>query len=127
VGAIREGVFSTGIAHERVTVWEPGSRLEFIVLSDPPSMRELSPHDHVHAPHVNGYFRTLDARFAITPLANGRTRLSLTTQHELDLGPAYYWLPMAKWAVHANKQRVLQHFARQAESAAAARAPQRNH
>jgi hypothetical protein len=116
VGAIREGVFSTGVAYERVTAWEPGRRLEFIVLSDPPTMHELSPHDHVNAPHVHGYFRTLDARFAITPLANGHTRLSLATRHELDLNPAFYWLPITKWAVHANKSRVLAHFARQAEA-----------
>lgn len=116
VGAIREGVFSTGVAYERVTAWEPGRRLEFIVLSDPPTMHELSPHDHVNAPHVEGYFRTLDARFAITPLANGRTRLSLATRHELDLNPAFYWLPITKWAVQANKSRVLAHFARQAEA-----------
>lgn len=117
VGAIREGVFSTGIAYERVTVWEPGKRLEFIVLNDPPTMRELSLYDEVHAPHVRGYFRTLDARFSITPLADGRSRLTLATQHELDLNPALYWLPIARWAVHANKSRVLAHFARQAEAA----------
>ena len=120
VGAIREGVFSTGVAYERVTEWQPGSKLSFIVLSDPPTMRELSPYKTVHAPHVNGYFRTRDARFTITPLANGHTRLSLATQHELDLSPAFYWSPMAKWAVHTNKVRVLAHFAQQAEFAARA-------
>lgn len=119
IGAIREGVFSTGVAYERVTEWEPGSRLSFVVLSDPPTMRELSPYQTVHAPHVIGYFRTLDARFTITPLANGHTRLSLATQHELDLSPAFYWSPMAKWAVHTNKVRVLAHFAQQAEATAA--------
>lgn len=124
IGAIREGVFSTGVAYERVTEWDPGRRLTFIVLSDPPTMRELSPYQNVNAPHVNGYFRTLDARFTITPLANGRTRLSLATHHELDLNPAFYWMPMAKWAVHANKSRVLAHFARQAETAGTAEAAQ---
>lgn len=120
VGAIRTGVFSTGTAYERVTEWEPDRYLSFIVLSDPPTLRELSPYRDVHAPHVNGYFRTLDARFTITPLQNGHTRLTLATRHELDLGPGAYWLPMARWAVHTNKQRVLAHFATQAEVAAAA-------
>ncbi len=124
VGAIRQGVFSTGIAYERVTQWDPGKYLSFIVLSDPPTMHELSPYRHVNAPHVNGYFRTLDARFTITTLANGHTLLSLATQHELDLNPAVYWLPMAKWAVHTNKARVLAHFAQQAEAAAEARRQQ---
>ncbi|MES1200961.1 MAG: SRPBCC family protein [Pseudomonadota bacterium] len=120
VGAVRRGVFSTGVAYERVTAWEPGRRLDFIVLSDPPSMHELSPYAHVNAPHVRGYFRTRDARFAITPLPNGHTRLTLSTHHDLDLEPALYWLPLAQWAVHANKTRVLQHFRRQAETRGAA-------
>jgi hypothetical protein len=118
VGAVRRGVFSTGVAYERVTAWEPGHKLTFIVLSDPPSMHELSPYAHVNAPHVNGYFRTLDARFTITPLADGKTRLTLATHHDLDLEPALYWLPLAEWATHANKVRVLEHFRRQAEAAA---------
>jgi len=116
VGAIRRGVFSTGVAYERVTAWEPEKRLDFIVLSDPPSLKELSPYDHVNAPHMNGYFRTRDARFSITPLPGGRSRLTLATHHDLDLAPAVYWTPMAQWAVHANKQRVLNHFRRQAEA-----------
>jgi uncharacterized membrane protein YhaH (DUF805 family) len=119
VGAIREGVFSTGVAYERVTEWQPPRRLSFIVLTDPPTMRELSPYQDVHAPHVNGYFRTVDARFTIAPLANGHTLLTLDTRHELKLNPYLYWLPIAKWAIHANKTRVLRHFAQQAEGSAA--------
>jgi hypothetical protein len=122
VGAIREGVFSTGVAYERVTQWNPAKKLSFIVLSDPPTINELSPYRTVNAPHLNGYFRTLDARFTITPLDNGHTLLSLETSHELDLNPAFYWLPMAKWAIHANKVRVLAHFAQQAEAAPATEA-----
>ena len=118
VGSIRRGVFSTGVAYERVTEWAPDKRLSFVVLSDPPSMRELSPYDHVNAPHVNGYFRTLDARFMLTPLAHGRTRLMLSTHHTVDLEPTLYWTPIAEWAVHANKVRVLRHFQQQAEASA---------
>jgi len=120
VGAIRRGVFSTGVAYERVVAWEPGKRLDFIVLSDPPSLKELSAYEHVNAPHMNGYFRTRDARFSITPLPGGRSRLTLATHHDLDLAPAAYWTPMAQWAVHANKQRVLNHFRLQAEAGGAA-------
>lgn len=118
VGAVRRGVFSTGVAYERVTAWDPGRELDFVVLSDPPTMRELSPYSQVNAPHVQGYFRTRDARFTITPLGDGRTRLTLATHHDLDLEPAPYWLPLAEWATHANKVRVLAHFRDQAETAA---------
>ena len=83
-------------------------------------MREISPYRHVNAPHVVGYFKTLDARFTITPLADGKTRLSLATRHELDLEPALYWAPIAEWATHENKVRVLEHFRRQAEAHRAA-------
>ena len=121
VGAIRRGVFSTGVAYEKVTEWEPERKLSFIVLSDPPTMREFSPYQHVNAPHQIGYFKTLDARFTIAPLADGKTRLSLATRHELDLEPALYWTPFAIWATHANKARVLRHFRQQAEADAARR------
>lgn len=117
VGAVREGVFSTGVAYERVTVWEPGRRLFFDVLSDPPMMQELSPFAHITAPHTVGYFKTRDARFTITPLANGHSRLTLITMHELDIGPMPYFRPITEWAIHANKRRVLNHFRAQAESA----------
>jgi hypothetical protein len=119
VGALRRGVFSTGVAYEKVTEWEPDRKLSFIVLSDPPTMREFSPYQHVNAPHQSGYFKTLDARFTITPLADGKTRLSLATRHELDLEPALYWTPFAIWATHANKARVLRHFRQQAEASTA--------
>jgi hypothetical protein len=116
VGSIRRGVFSTGVAYERVTEWEPQRKLSFIVLSDPPMLNEISPYQHVYAAHVVGYFKTKDARFEITTLADGRTRLTLSTRHELDLEPALYWMPITKWAIHENKMRVLHHFARQAET-----------
>jgi len=119
VGAIRQGVFSTGVAYERVTDWRPNQALSFVVLSDAPTMRELSPYAHVNAPHVKGYFHTIDARFTLTPLADGETRLTLATRHELDLEPALYWIPFAEWATHANKVRVLNHFKQQAEASVA--------
>ena len=122
VGAIRKGYFSTGIATERVTDWAPGRRLGFDITHDAPSLKELSPYSHVNAPHVEGYFRTSHAAFTLTPLADGRTRMTLKTWHALDLQPAAYWLPFARWAIHANKLRVLTQIERQAEAEAFSRA-----
>jgi hypothetical protein len=116
VGAIRMGVFSTGTAYERVTVWEQGQRLWFDVLSNPPALREFSPYGEIKTPHTAGYFTTRYARFDITPLGDGRARLSLETLHDLKLEPALYWTPIAQWAVWENKKRVLAHFAKQAEA-----------
>src|SRR5258708_11371856 len=77
VGAKRLGVFSTGVAVERVTEWEPGRKLSFVVLSDPPAMRELSPYNHVNAPHVTGYVHTVNTTFVLLPLPDGRTPVVL--------------------------------------------------
>lgn len=118
VGAVRLGVFSTGIAYERVTRWELGRELWFDVLSDPPMMREDNPFGPVPAPHLEGYFSTRDARFTLSPLPGGRTRLTLATDHTLRIGPTQYFLPLAQWAVRENKRRVLTHFRDHAESSA---------
>lgn len=116
VGAVRLGVFSTGTAYERVTRWEPARALWFNVLSDPPMMHESNPFGPVRAPHLEGYFSTAIARFTIIPLGNGHSRLTLSTEHSLRLGPTHYFLPLARWAVSENKRRVLAHFKAQAEA-----------
>lgn len=115
IGALRRGVFSTGSALERVTAWVPERALAFTVLSDVPSMRELSPYGEVHAPHDIGYFRTTLTRFELSPRADGGTDVVERTAHELHLEPVLYWLPLARWVVHQNNARALAHLRRQAE------------
>lgn len=109
VGATRLGRFSTGTAVERVTEWVPERKLAFTVLSDPPSMRELSPYAHVHAPHVRGYFVTTATSFELVPLSPTRTRVLEHTSHLLKLDPVLYWLPFARLIIHENNARVLVH------------------
>lgn len=116
VGAKRVGVFSTGVAVERVTDWEPSRKLSFVVLSDPPAMRELSPYKHVNAPHVVGYFHTITTSFALLPLPDGRTRVTLRSTHELKLDPVLYWLPLTRWVVSTDDARVLAYVRRQSEA-----------
>jgi hypothetical protein len=120
VGAIRRGAFSTGTALERVTEWIPDRKLAFTVLNDVPSMQELSPYEHVHAPHVIGYFRTRTTSFEILPRGSGRSEIVEQTSHELRLDPVFYWLPLARWIVHENNARVLAHIRREAERRVAA-------
>ncbi len=116
VGALRRGTFSTGTAIERITVWEPGRKLAFVVVSDVPAMRELSPYQDVHAPHVVGYFRTASTSFELMPRPDGGTDLREQTRHELRLEPVLYWLPLARYIVRLNNQRIMDYVKRRAES-----------
>ncbi len=118
VGAERLGEFSTGTAIERVTEWVPNRKLAFVVVRDIPGMRELSPYEHVHAPHVIGYFRTTNTSFELLPRADGGTDIVERTSHELRLDPVPYWLPMARWIVRQNNARVLEHIRAHAERGA---------
>lgn len=118
VGAVRLGVFSTGTALECITEWEPGRKLAFTVLRDVPSMRELSPYEHVHAPHLIGYFFTKGTSFELLPGQNGGTRLIERTAHTLKLEPVLYWLPLTRLVVDQNNARVLAHIKSRAEQAA---------
>jgi uncharacterized membrane protein YhaH (DUF805 family) len=117
VGATRLGAFSTGTTLERVTEWQPGRKITFTVLNDVPAMRELSPYEHVYAPHALGYFTTMDMSFELLPLGDGRTRLIERTSHTLRLEPVLYWLPLARIMLDQNNARVLEHIRRQAEAA----------
>lgn len=123
VGAERIGVFSTGIARERITEWQPDQRLAFALLSQPPAMAELSPYANVHAPHVRGYFETRATRFTLLPLPGGRTRLVADAEHVLRLDPVLYWEPVARWAIARNLERVLADLRTRAEQVGTSRPP----
>jgi hypothetical protein len=75
----------------------------------------------VHAPHVIGYLRTINASFELLPDATGSTQVLERTAHELRLAPVLYWLLLARWAVQQNNARVLLHLKRQAERGASGR------
>jgi hypothetical protein len=115
VGAERIGYFSTGVAHEQVTAWEPGRTLALRILSQPPAMEEMSPYRRVHAPHLNGYFTTGEMSFRLQPLPVGRTRLTINASHLLKIDPIPYWEPLARWTIRTNTARVLQDIKLKAE------------
>lgn len=120
VGAVRRGEFSTGTAIERVTEWVPNRKLAFAVETDIPAMRELSPYEHVHAPHVIGYFTTRTTSFELVPRPDGAIEVTLRSAHEIRLDPLLYWMPFARWMVAENNARVLAHIRRNAERSARA-------
>lgn len=107
VGAIRTGYFSTGEARERIIQWEEGRFLGFMVLNQPPTMKEMSPYRHVHAPHVDGYFETGETQFELSPIGDDQTRLTIRAAHRLRIDPVVYWEPIARWAASSNTRRVL--------------------
>jgi len=115
VGAVRHGEFSTGVAVERVTEWAANRKLAFVVETDIPAMREMSPYEHVHAPHVVGYFTTSLTSFELERRGDAPLEVVLRTSHEIRLDPILYWMPMARWMVAANNARVLAHIKHQAE------------
>lgn len=116
VGASRTGYFSTGEARERVTAWEEGKLLGFAVLTQPPAMKEASPYERVHAPHVDGYFETGETQFELQPLSRQRTLLTIRAAHRLRIDPVIYWEPIARWAAGSNTRRVLRDLRVKAEA-----------
>jgi uncharacterized membrane protein YhaH (DUF805 family) len=109
VGAVRRCEFSTGAFVEPITTWDPPRRLSFDVTAEPPGMRETSPYETVHAPHVSGYLRSRRGEFRLTPLPRGRTRLEGSTFYTLEVLPTWYWAPIADAIIHRIHLRVLRH------------------
>ncbi len=119
VGAIRHCEFSTGAFVEPITIWNEPNQLAFDVRYQPQPMKELSFYDHVDAPHLNGYFRSVKGEFKLIPLANGRTRLEGRTWYEMDMHPGSYWQIYGRWFIHKIHLRVLAHVKNLSEAPAA--------
>jgi uncharacterized membrane protein YhaH (DUF805 family) len=117
VGAIRYCEFSTGPFIEPISVWEPPYRLGFDVTSQPPSMREWSPYEIVHAPHLVGTMQSEHGEFKLTRLEGNRTLLEGTTWYRLKMSPEPYWTFYSDQVVHVIHDRVLQHVRQLSEAA----------
>ncbi len=122
VGAVRHCEFSTGAFVEPITAWEPGRRLGFDVVSQPPPMEEWSPYRHLHPPHLDASLRSVRGEFRIVPVAEGRTRLEGSTWYSLSLGPELYFRVWSDAVIHRVHLRVLEHVRDLAEADAAGRA-----
>ena len=109
VGAVRHCVFSTGAFVEPITIWDEPRHLRFDVTEMPEPMEEWTFYDHVHPPHLEGYFRTTQGEFRLESLPGGRTRLHGTTWYENDLWPANYWKLWSDLLIHRIHLRVLKH------------------
>ncbi len=116
VGAVRRCEFSTGAFVEPITLWSEPNRLAFDVQYQPPPMRELSFYDHVDAPHLNGYFRSVRGEFRLISLPNGKTLLEGRTWYEMDIHPGWYWQWYGRYFIHNIHMRVLNHIKSLAEA-----------
>ena len=72
-------------------------------------MREWSPYEVVHAPHLHGGVQSLRGEFKLTRLPGDRTRLDGTTWYRLKMAPNAYWALYAELAIHTIHLRVLSH------------------
>jgi hypothetical protein len=115
VGALRLCHFSTGAFVEPITVWEPGRRLAFDVLSNPPPMTELSPYGDVEPPHLRDTFVSERGEFLLEEDGHGGVRLQGTTWYRQGLWPQAYWNWIADASIHGIHRRVLEHIRASAE------------
>ena len=116
VGAVRHCVFSTGAFVEPITHWEPGRRLAFDVIEQPPPLTEWSPYAGIAPPHLDGWFQSKRGEFRLIALDGGRTRLEGRTWYEMTLAPAGYWMLFADALIGRIHHRVLMHIERLAEA-----------
>ncbi len=116
VGAIRRCQFSTGDFVEPITVWDEPRTLGFGVEYQPQPMKELTFFDHVNAPHLNGYFRSVRGEFRLISMADGKTKLEGRTWYEMDIHPGWYWQIYGRWFIHKIHMRVLDHIKNETET-----------
>lgn len=109
VGAIRYCEFSTGPFIEPITHWDEPYHLGFSVSSNPPTMREWSLYQDVHAPHLTESFFSERGEFRLKTLPNGRTRLEGSTWYVMKLAPNFYWRWWSDMVIHTIHLRVLEH------------------
>lgn len=117
VGAIRVCEFSTGTFVETIRKWEVDRQLAFTVDEAPPPLREWTPYDSVHPPHLHGYFLPESADFRLVALGAHRTRLDGTSVYRNRMWPAGYWRLWSDAMVKHVHLRVFQHIKRLAEHA----------
>ena len=108
VGAIRECHFSTGAFVEPITIWDENHLLKFDVVSQPTTMKELSPYN-IHPPHLNNYLVSQQGQFLLTKLPNGKIRLEGTTWYYNKMWPESYWKIWSDHIIHKIHLRVLNH------------------
>jgi len=116
VGAMRYCVFSTGPFVEPIRVWDEPRLLKFDVVSNPPPMKEWSPWNDVHPPHLENFLVSHGGEFCLVELPGGGARLDGTTWYQHHMWPAAYWRLWSDFIIHRIHLRVLNHVKALSES-----------
>lgn len=108
-GAIRHCIFSTGKFVEPITTWDEPRLLQFSVKEQALPMKEFSPYEDIHPPHLDGYLMSRKGEFLLTRSKNGGTLLAGTTWYQNSMGPPLYWRMWSDQVIHTIHKRVLDH------------------
>ena len=90
-GAMRVCTLSTGLLHERITIWQPGARLRWVSVSTPAPLKELNPFREVDPPHLHGFYRSVGGEFELRAVGPGRTEVIRGSSYQHHMFPAWYW------------------------------------
>ena len=118
LGGLRVGEFEHGLRFDEViTRFDPPKRMAFSIAVDPSPLRQGSTERHALEA---GYFRFLDATYALEPLGPGRTLLKLSSRFVLKSGWNSYGRFWASALVGDFQERVLAVLKRRCEAPAGA-------
>jgi hypothetical protein len=113
--AVRHCVFNTGVFVEPIDIWDAPNLLRFSVQSEPDPLTELSPYNHISAPHLKGYFVSTKGEFSLHRTEHNTTVLAGSTWYRINLWPNIYWSKWTEFIIHQIHLRVLQHIKKEAE------------
>ena len=101
VGGVRQASFTGNVLFiETVDVWEPEKRLVFSIKADADHIPDTSLDAHVK---VGGqYFDVLRGEYRIEPLADGKIRLHLSSEHRITTDFNWY----SKWWTDAIMSEI---------------------
>ncbi|MBC8066272.1 MAG: hypothetical protein H7Y17_15685 [Chlorobia bacterium] len=100
---------------ETISELVAGKRLVFKMHNTPPSMKEWNPFGEVHAPHLDGYYESLEGSFDLIPLPGGKTLLRGTSIYQHRYRPVTYWSWWTDKIVGEVQLSVMEEVKRRAE------------
>jgi hypothetical protein len=106
VGGVRHATFEHGVTFvETINEWEPQRSIAFTIdaLAETMTVADLNARVVVGG----AYFDTLDGRYAIEPLADGRVLLHLSSEHRLSTRFNFYAGWWTDWIMRDTQNYIL--------------------